>query len=205
MIYTRGHSIDYDDWGRLGIMGWDFKTLLKYFKKAEDFELGESQYHGKGGPLHVSVPNSSHHGFKMFQEATTQAQLPQTQDFNGASNEGFGKYHLTIKDGKRWSSFVGYLKPNLERKNLKIIAKKTVSKIIIENKRAIGVEYCDASNGVSKKVFAKREIILSAGAIGSPQILLLSGIGPADELKMVGIDPVSYTHLDVYKRQSYNR
>ena len=92
----------------------------------------------------------------MFQEATTQAQLPQTQDFNGASNEGFGKYHLTIKDGKRWSSFVGYLKPNLERKNLKIIAKKTVSKIIIENKRAIGVKYCDA---------------------------------------------VSYTHLDVYKRQ----
>ncbi len=190
MIYTRGHPIDYDDWGRLGIKGWDFKTLLKYFKKAEDFELGESQYHGKGGPLHVSVPNSSHFGFKMFQDATMQAQLPQTQDFNGASNEGFGKYHLTIKDGKRCSSFMGYLKPNLGRKNLKIIANKIVSKIIIENKRAIGVEYYDASNGVSKKVFAKREIILSAGAIGSPQILLLSGIGPADELKMIGIEPL---------------
>ena len=190
MIYTRGHPIDYDDWERMGIKGWNFQTMLKYFKKAEDFELGENYYHGAGGPLHVSVPNSSHQGFQMFEEATIQAQLPQTSDFNGPSNEGFGKYHLTIKDGVRCSSYMAYLKQNLGRKNLKILNKKIVIRLIIEDNRAIGVEYCDDVQSAPKKVFAKREIILSAGAIGSPQILLLSGIGPADELKSIGINPI---------------
>jgi choline dehydrogenase len=206
MIYTRGHPIDYDDWGRLGIKNWDYKTLLPYFKRAENFELGENEFHGVNGPINVSIPNSKHIGFEMFSKACAQAGFEENPDFNAFSNLGYSKYQLTIKNGKRCSTNEAYLKPILWRKNLEIITNKIVTKIIIENKIAIGIEYSDDYGQPSKKIMANREIISCAGAIGSPHLLLLSGIGPSDELKLLGVENIIHSpsvgknlqdHLDI--------
>lgn len=214
MIYTRGHPFDYDDWARLGLKNWDYQTLLKYFKRAENFQNGENEFHGANGPLKVSIPNSSHLGNALFMSAARQSGHKINEDFNGATNEGFGKYQLTIDDGQRCSSFAAYIKPILSRPNLKILNKKTVSKIIVENGIAKSVEYFDEIGKPPKYVHALREIILSAGAIGSPQILLLSGIGPKDELKEIGIKTVINSpcvgknlqdHLDVIISQEIKR
>lgn len=206
MIYTRGHPYDYDDWAKLGLVNWNYQNLLKYFKRAENFLAGENQYHGINGPLNVSIPNSSHAGNRAFLSAAKEAGFKINDDFNGINNEGFGKYHLTIKDGQRCSTYAAYIKPIENRKNLKIICNKIVSRIIFDGKIAKAIEYFDDIGANPKIIYAKREIIISAGAIGSPKILLLSGIGPIDELKEIGINPIASSlcvgknlqdHLDI--------
>jgi choline dehydrogenase len=189
MIYIRGHHKDYDQWRDLGNPGWGFSDVLPYFKKAQNQERGPSEYHGVGGPLNVADQRCPNPLSQVFIEAGVEAGFSRNPDFNGESQEGFGLYQVTQKGGKRCSAAVAYLKPAMSRPNLKVRTAVHVSQILFEGKRAQGVGF--VQNGQSLKAHADREIILSAGAIGSPQLLLLSGIGPADQLRTFGISVVT--------------
>lgn len=214
MIYTRGHPFDYDDWAKIGLSNWNYNNLLKYFKRAENFEAGENEFHGINGPLNVNIPKSFHYGNQAFIKAASEAGFKINDDFNGQSNEGFGKYHLTIKDGERCSTYAAYIKPIEKRKNLKILCGKIVSRIIFDGKIAKSIEYFDEIGANPKILCANKEIIICAGAIGSPKILLSSGIGPIDELKEIGIKPIISSpcvgknlqdHLDIIISQETNQ
>jgi choline dehydrogenase len=185
MIYIRGHARDYDNWRQMGLEGWSFADVLPYFKRAECYESGGDDFHGDAGPLHVSNGRSVNPLFRAFVEAGKEAGHPVTRDFNGYAQEGFGPYQLTIHEGRRWSAASAYLKPVLDRPNLKIESNALVSRILFEGKRAAGVEF--VQNKQTKQVRADQEVILSGGAVNSPQTLMLSGIGPADTLKQFGI------------------
>ena len=188
MLYLRGHPLDYDAWAKLGLNGWSYSDVLPYFRRSEDFEGPEDTWHGKGGPLYVARKgNSGHPYWSALMEAARQAQLPISKDFNGADQEGFGHYQLNIKDGERHGTLAGYLRPILKRTNLEIRTDAHVTRIIIEDGVATGVEYARGQGGTRERVFARKEVILSAGALQSPQILMLSGIGPAQELAAHGI------------------
>ena len=192
MVYVRGHARDYDQWRQLGLEGWSYADVLPYFRKAEDNCLGESEFHGAGGPLKVSWGEQSAHPlYQSFLAAGQQAGHPLTEDFNGASQEGFGRYQLTINDGQRWSAARGYLTPIMAtRRNLEVVTGARVHRIVIANGRAAGVEY---SLGPGKPVLtaqSSREVLLCAGALQSPQILQLSGIGDPEKLKAAGVGPV---------------
>jgi choline dehydrogenase-like flavoprotein len=190
MIYTRGHKNDYDGWAALGIKGWSYKDVLPFFKRSEHREVGANDYHGQGGPLNVAPVTSPGSVNDIFLKACSQLQLPQTDDFNGAKQEGVGLYELTQKDGERWCTARAYLEPAMTRPNLTVISGAHTEKILIENKRATGVKYRAQKHRAQKQrqtVKAKREVILSAGAFGSPQILLLSGIGAKNKLAPHGI------------------
>ncbi len=189
MIYIRGHARDYDRWRQMGCEGWSFADVLPYFKRAETNENGVDSFHGNDGPLYVSSGHSTNPLFRAFVEAGAEAGHKQTRDFNGYSQEGFGPYQLTIKDGKRWSAASAYIRPALERPNLTIESHALVSRILFEGKRAVGVEYVQKNNVL--KAGAAREVILSGGAINTPQVLMLSGIGDGDVLKRFGLDVVS--------------
>jgi choline dehydrogenase len=184
MIYVRGAKSDYDHWQALGNDGWSFDDLLPYFKKAEHHERGASGYHGVDGPLNVADLRSPNPLSKTFVEAGQAIGLKRNDDFNGVTQEGVGLYQVTQKNGQRHSA-AAYLKPALNRPNLTIITRAQVTKINLEKSKAVGVTY--VNNGVLEQAHAEREIILSGGAVNSPQLLLLSGIGPADELRQVGI------------------
>ena len=177
MIYIRGHARDYDHWRQMGCEGWSFADVLPYFKRAEGNEHGGDEFHGGEGPLRVSSGKSSNPLFRAFVEAGIEAGHKQTADFNGAAQEGFGPYQLTIHNGKRWSAASAYLRPALERKNLTIESKAHVTRIVFEGTRAVGVEFVQKKQ--KQIVRATREVILSGGAVNSPQTLLLSGVGPA--------------------------
>ncbi len=188
MIYMRGHAADYDQWRQLGNEGWDYDSVLPYFRKAEDNERGASEFHGTGGPLHVSNQPYEWEIGKALLEACKQAGIPETPDFNGAQQEGCGYYQTTTNNKRRWSTAVAYLNPARTRPNLKIETKAYATKVLIENGRAVGVEY--QSPGGRKTARARGEVIVSGGAFGSPHLLQLSGIGPGDHLREKGIEIV---------------
>lgn len=189
MIYIRGHARDYDLWRQLGLEGWGFADVLPYFRRAEGNENGDSAFHGGEGPLGVTNARKTNVLFDAFVEAGKQAGHPYTDDFNGPQQEGVGPYQLTIKNGKRCSAAVGYLVPALSRPNLKVEVKALTARILFEGKKAVGVEY--VQDGEKKTVRANKEVILSGGAVNSPQTLLLSGIGSGEYLRKFGIDVVA--------------
>lgn len=188
MIYIRGHRHDYDSWRDAGCEGWSYADVLPYFKKAENQERGASEYHGVGGPLNVTDMRYVNPLSRAFVEASKELGIPENSDFNGAVNEGAGVFQTTQKNGARWSTVNAYLKPALSRRNLTVRANAQVSRVLVENGRAIGAAYL--ADGKIETVRANREVLICGGAINSPQILLLSGIGPADHLKAVGIEVV---------------
>lgn len=191
MVYMRGNPVDYDGWGQ---PGWAFDELLPYFKRAEDNERGPSAHHGVGGPLSVSEGRSNNPMSAAFVEAAVQAGFPANDDFNGPRQEGFGLYQLTQRDGKRCSSAVAYLHPAMDRPNLTVETNVHVHRIIVEDGRARGIVGSRLDEEI--EIRAEREVILSAGAYNSPQLLMLSGIGPSEELAPLGI-PVLVDHPGV--------
>jgi choline dehydrogenase len=189
MIYIRGHARDYDRWRQMGCEGWSFADVLPYFKRAEANENGGDEFHGGVGPLHVSNGRSINPLFRAFIQAGSEAGFPQTADFNGAKQEGFGPYQLTIREGRRWSAASAYLVPALDRPNLKIESNAHVTRVLFEGTRAVGVEY--AQKKEKFQVRAIREVILSGGAVNTPQVLLLSGVGDSEILGRFGIPVVA--------------
>jgi choline dehydrogenase-like flavoprotein len=190
-IYTRGNARDYDAWEKEeGLAGWGFRDVLPYFKRAENNERYANDYHGYGGPLGVSNPIAPLPICEAYFRAGQELGIPFNPDFNGASQEGLGYYQLTQKNARRSSASVAYLKPIASRKNLTIRTGVMVTRIVVEKGKATGVEIVAKPGAQPEILPASREIIVSSGAIGSPKLLMLSGIGPADHLKSVGIKPV---------------
>ena len=188
MIYVRGHRTDYDHWAYLGNAGWDYESLLPYFKRSEDFDRGASHYHGQGGPLHVLSQFEPHPVNKAIITAAVERGYPYRDDFNAGSDEiwGVGLCHLTIKDGKRQSTASAFLKPALTRPNLTVLTGAFARRLLFDGSRCIGMEY--TQDGELKQAYATTEVIVSGGTLESPKLLLLSGIGPADQLRRLGID-----------------
>lgn len=185
MCYIRGVPGDYDDWAEAGAEGWDWASVLPYFKRSERNSRGADALHGGDGPLHVSDLRYTNPLSSAFLRAGEQAGFALTADFNGPRQEGFGFYQVTQKDGARCSSAVAYLNPARDRQNLDIVTGALVRRILLENGRAVGVAY--ARSGREVTVRCEREVLVSGGAINSPQLLMLSGIGPADHLREHGI------------------
>ncbi len=205
MAYVRGHARDYDRWAQGGLAGWSYANVLPYFRKAETYERGADDYRGGEGPLHVSAGACQNPLFQAWIEAGRQAGYPITSDMNGRQQEGFAHMDMTVHKGRRWSAMVAYLKPAMTRPNLTVWTRALTTRILFEGKRAIGVAL--AKGRETLEVRAEREVILSGGAVNSPQTLLLSGIGPADELAEHGIAVVQdlpgvgknlQDHLEVY-------
>ncbi len=222
MCYIRGHARDYDEWASLGCKGWSFKDVLPYFKRSENQERGADEFHGTGGPLNVADLRSPNELSEAFVKAGVQAGFPHNRDFNGAQQEGVGLFQVTQVNGERCSAAKGYLTPVRSRPNLTVITGVQATRILTElgehgAPRATGVQYNQA--GTSRTVQAKREVLLAAGAIFSPQLLMLSGIGDQKALRDQGIACIKHLpgvgknlqdHLDVMvvqasrKRVSYN-
>jgi choline dehydrogenase-like flavoprotein len=188
MIYIRGNRADYDEWRDGGCEGWGYDDLLPYFKRTEDNERGASELHGAGGPLTVSEGRSRNPIMDAFLEAAAAAGHPANDDFNGEVQEGFGRYQLTQRDGKRCSAAVAYLHPAMGRPNLEVRTYTQVHRLLFENGRAVGVEA--ARLGELEQLRADREVILCGGAYNSPQVLMLSGIGDAETLTLLQIPVV---------------
>ena len=206
MIYIRGHRLDYDEWHDLGNNGWDYDGVLPYFKKAENNERFVDDFHGTGGPVNVADQVQYNPLTRAFVRAAQEAGIAYTPDHNGAQQEGVSYYQVTQRNVRRESAATAYLHAFKARKNLTVIPHAWVSQLIIENKRAVGVEYLKKKK---EKVILRvnSEVILSGGAVNSPKVLLLSGIGPAEELKTIGIPVVHdlpgvgknfQDHMDVY-------
>jgi choline dehydrogenase-like flavoprotein len=185
MIYARGHRSDYDRWAAEGNAGWSWDEVLPYFRKSEHNERGADAFHGGEGPLNVMDLRSPNRFGPVFVEAAKQAGFPENRDFNGAEQEGVGMYQVTHKDGERFSAAKAYLAPNRHRKNLHVVTGAHATRVLLEGRRAVGVAY--RQGGQQKELRAQREVILSAGALLSPQLLMLSGIGPAEHLRAHGI------------------
>lgn len=189
MIYIRCQKEDYDNWAALGNKGWSYDEVLPYFKRSEDNDRIADRYHGQGGPLWVSDQVSPHPITRAFVKAIQQYGLPWNGDFNGETMYGAGFYQVTCRNGRRRSSAVSFLHPARSRKNLTLRTRARVSRIVIEGKKAVGVE-CLHRSGKKEFIRATREVIVSSGAINSPRLLMLSGIGPADELSAIGVKPL---------------
>ncbi len=185
MCYVRGQRGDYDHWAAEGNPGWGFDDLLPYFKRSEHNERGADAFHGTGGPLNVMDLRSPTRFGPVFIDAAAQAGYPRNDDFNGAVQEGVGRYQVTHKNGERHSAAKGYLTPNLGRANLTVMTGAHTTRVLLEGKRAVGIEV--RVGGELKQIKAKREVLLSAGALQSPQLLMLSGIGPGAHLQQHGI------------------
>lgn len=186
MVYIRGHKSDYDHWAALGNEGWSYKDLLPYFKKSENNSEIRDGYHGNDGPLHVSNLQSHNPFQKFYVDAAREAGFRINHDFNGDDQEGLGVYQVTHKKGERWSAARGYIHPHMgTRSNLNVQTGVQVERILFEGKRAVGVSY--TQGGQQHIIHAKKEVILCAGAFNSPQLLMVSGVGPAEELKKFGI------------------
>jgi choline dehydrogenase len=188
MCYARGHRIDYDQWPELGAEGWSYDEVLPYFKRSENYEQGLSEFHGQGGPLNVQSLIHTNPLSKVFLEAVEEVGLPLNDDFNGPIQRGFGYYHVTQKGGQRCSTATGYLDPVKHRPNLKVLTHAETRRVVIEDGQAVGVEI--EHRGRTRIEYAATEVLLSAGAINSPQLMMLSGVGPADSLREAGIDVV---------------
>lgn len=185
MVYVRGHASDFDRWERAGNPGWGYDDVLPYFKKAENQERGPSEHHGVGGPQNVADPRWVSPLSEAFVEAALQLGLPRNEDFNGPRQEGVGLYQVNQKNGERHSAADAYLRPALGRPNLTVESRARVTRVLFEGPRAVGVAY--VRDGRPHEARATHEVILSAGTIGSAQLLLLSGIGPAEPLRALGI------------------
>jgi choline dehydrogenase len=188
LLYIRGQHQDYDDWARLGAHGWDYRSVLPFFKRSECYEGGESEYHGASGELGVSELKNDHPYCRAWVEAGQQYGLPFNPDFNGATEYGVGSYQLSIKNGWRSSAAVAFLRPVQQRANLTVVTEAHITRVLFEGTTATGVEW--THQGTVHQTLAEREVILSAGTIQSPQILQLSGIGPAELLRKHGINVV---------------
>ncbi|UVL65143.1 GMC family oxidoreductase [Pseudomonas sp. B21-031] len=205
MVSIRGIPRDYDEWERLGCSGWSYDDVLPYFRKAEHNDTFSGETHGTGGLAHTSSQRTTHYLAKAWVQACQEQGIPYNPDFNSGHQAGAGLYQVAMKDGRRCSAAAAYLTPARKRKNLQVLTDRKVTRIIMEGKRAVGVEYLE--DGELKSVSARREIILSAGAIGSPHLLMLSGIGASEELKAVGVPVVHdlpgvgknlQDHMDVF-------
>ena len=188
MAFTRGDPADYDRWAQKGARGWSFADVLPYFKRVETWQDGESEYRGDSGHIGVQWARTKDPMFTAWLESARMAGLPVTGDYNSSSGEGFGRAQYSIRDGKRCSAAVGYLHPAMKRKNLSVEVRAHVARITMQRNRATGVDY--EKGGQALHANADREVILCGGAFNSPQVLMLSGIGPADHLRSVGIDPL---------------
>ena len=185
-VYMRGHRLDYDGWAALGNEGWSYDDVLPFFKRSENNTRGASKFHGAGGPLDVSDVRDPNPLTLAMIEAAAATGIPRIDDFNREDQTGVGLNQVTQRRGRRASTAFAFLKPALKRKNLELITGALVSSVQIENGRAVGVTYLD-SRGKTRAARASREVVLSGGAINSPQLLMLSGIGPADALRALGI------------------
>lgn len=185
MIYARGHQRDYDHWAAQGNPGWAWADVLPYFKRSENNERGANEWHGTGGPLNVKDLTTPNRFGPVFVEAGVQAGYPRNADFNGAEQEGVGMYQVTHRDGERFSAAKAYLTPHLNRPNLQVITGAHTTRVLMEGRRAVGVEY--RQGGALRQIKATREVLLCAGALQSPQVLMLSGIGPGAHLQQHGI------------------
>ncbi len=189
MIYIRGHRSDYDHWASLGNSGWGYEDVLPFFKRAENNSRIHDAYHGQGGPLSVTDVQSDNPFSERFLEAARQSQLPITDDFNGDHQEGVGRFQVTNVNGERCSAARAYLHPHMgKRPNLRVETKAHATRILFEGKRAVGVEYRQGGN--TRIIRARKEVVLSAGAFQSPQLLLLSGVGPGEALQRLGVPVV---------------
>lgn len=204
MCYIRGHACDYDEWASLGNEGWSYKEVLPYFKKSQHQERGGDAYHGSHGPLNVSDLRIKNPLSEAFIKAAKQAGHRYTEDFNGADQEGVGYYQVTQKNGQRCSTAVGYLRPAEERDNLTVITDALTTRVLFEGTKATGIEYL--KEGQTHTLHCNREVLLSGGAINSPQLLLLSGVGNKEQLDqydipvvcdLPGVGENMQDHLDV--------
>src|SRR2546430_9644548 len=185
LLYIRGQPADFDHWRQLGNTGWSFEDVLPYFRRAEDQARGEDALHGVGGPLAVSDVCEPHPLCEAFIAAAEQAGFPRNDDFNGPTQEGAGYFQLTARNGRRCSTSVGYLRPARRRPNLAIVTNAAASRILFEGRRAIGVEY--RQGDTIRTARANGEVLIAGGAFNSPQLLQLSGLGPAALLSSLGI------------------
>jgi choline dehydrogenase-like flavoprotein len=186
-IYTRGVPADYDDWVEQGAAGWSWREVLPYFKRSENNQRFANEYHGYGGPLGVSNPISPLPICEAFFQAGQELGIPFNADFNGACQEGLGYYQLTQLDARRASTSSGFIEPVRSRPNLTVAMRTQALRVLLENKRAIGVEVAVRGSRMPQALRARREVIVSSGAFGSPKLLMQSGIGPADHLQAVGV------------------
>jgi len=186
LVFLRGAPSDYDGWAALGAHGWGYQDVLPYFKRMEHNVAGADAYRGQGGPMTISNIKKPSANARAFVEACTRLQYPYNRDFNGERIDGVGIVQLNVRNGWRCSTAVGYLKPNLKRKNLKLMTQSLVRRILFEGRRAVGIEV--EVHGVTKQIRARREVIVTAGAINSPVLLMNSGVGPAAELRQFGVD-----------------
>ena len=189
MGYVRGHHEDYDRWSRNGCTGWSYAECLPYFRKSEDWEGGEDDYRGSGGPLTTIENKYPDPLLAAWLAAGESAGYGTTPDYNGAINEGLGTFQSTIRNGRRCSAAVAYLRPAMKRANLTVVTRALAHRVVLEGTTATGVEYSTGGRGTTV-ARAEREVILSGGVINSPQLLMLSGIGDSDRLKAHGIDTV---------------
>jgi len=188
MVYMRGQAGDYDHWRQLGLPGWSWDDVLPYFKKHEDNFLGASEHHGVGGEWRVEFPRIRWDIIDVWREAAKQYGIPPVQDFNTGDNEGSCYFHVNQKRGRRWSAARGFLKPILRRQNLRLETGCLVEGLTFDGKRAAGVRW--RQDGVTRSARCRGEIVMAAGSIGSPQIMMLSGVGPAADLSKLGIPVV---------------
>lgn len=205
MCYVRGNPYDYDEWAALGCTGWSYKEVFPYFVKMENFEPGKNNYHGVKGPMNVATYRQLNPLMQIFVEAGKQAGYPYVDDYNAETQEGVGYFYVAQKEGQRWSNADGYLHPVASRSNLTIITGALAAKILFEGKKAVGVTYIHKRKKID--IYAAKEVILAAGSIGSPQLLLLSGVGPKAEIEkhqlqlvheLPGVGENLLDHLDVH-------
>ena len=205
MVYMRGDAMDYDNWRQRGCEGWDWESVLPYFKRAEDNERGADEFHGTGGPLRVSDPPHIWPLGRAMVEAAVQAGIPRTADFNGAQKEGTGYYQTTTNNKRRWSAAAAYLRPARGRQNLTVITQAHATRVLIEQGRAVGVTYRTPRGDAIAR--ARGEVIVSGGTYGSPHLLQLSGLGPAELLRetdialfrdMPGVGANLHDHFNTY-------
>lgn len=210
MIYIRGHRLDYEEWRELGCDGWGYADVLPYFKKSENNERFVNKYHGRGGPLNVADQVQSNLLTRAFVRSAQEVGIPYNPDLNGAHQSGVSYYQVTQRNVRRESAATAFLRP--PKPNLTIQTRAVATRVLLENGRATGIEYIQ--NGKRIQAYADREVILSGGAVNSPKILLLSGIGPADELKSLGITVEHdlpgvgrnfQDHMDVYLAASSSK
>jgi choline dehydrogenase len=184
-VYIRGNPADYDEWRQRGCEGWDWDSVLPFFKKAEHQERGADEFHATGGPLRVSDSRPGLELADAVLDACEQAGIPRNPDFNGATQEGCGFYQTTTSNRRRWSTAKAYLEPARSRPNLEIRTGSHAARVLIENDRAVGVEYLTADG--TRTARTRGEVIVSGGAYGSPQLLMLSGLGPEAHLREIGV------------------
>lgn len=188
MAYTRGNRGDYDRWAHKGALGWSYADVLPYFKRSETWEGGENEWRGGSGPLGTQFARTRDPLYDAWIKAGKLSGFPFTEDYNGAQQEGFGRSQYSIRNGRRSSTARAFLRPALKRPNLTVVTRAHATRVLLKGTRAVGVEY--ERRGAAVQVVADREVILAGGTFNSPQLLMLSGIGPADHLREMGIAPV---------------